>query len=324
VPLVTGLWDVANQTENPDLARVIRKIHEDVTQGETLASALEAQPSIFPKAYVNVVVSGQESGHLGTSLERLAAGMEWNHETLHKLKSSLYYPAVLALAVLGLFILIVTFLIPRLTTVFEKAGAELPLITRMTLAVSHALTGHWPIIVAGLGLVITSFVVFRRTETGGLMTDRLLLRLPVVGKLLRMVNTATFTNMLGLLISSGVHVVRALEISKDSIGNAAMRQDIQNVHARVLSGESMAASLDEAHVLPLLVQRMVTIGEQSGMMTDALERISSYYDKEVPRQVKKFMAFVEPAITICMGVAVGVAVFSGFMPMMKLLTALGK
>lgn len=322
VPLATGLADLAEAMTLPTLRQIVRHVHEMVCQGAPLSAALEVYPKVFSPTYIAVVISGQETGEVGKCLDRLARTMEWQLETKASIKGALIYPAFLLFATTGLIVLLVTYLIPRLADVFLKAGVQLPAVTRVALALSDFVRLRWPWLVGAIVAILAGVVLLKATVRGRMRLDRFLLKAPFFGRLLTMGAGGNFANLMGMLIGAGVSIVRALEITCEAMPNRAVKAAIKGVHANVLAGEPISRSLGDTRIFPPLVLRMVAIGEQSGQMTQALQKAATFYDREVPRQVKKFMAIVQPTLTIFLGAAVGFAVFAAFMPMMKLLGAL--
>ncbi len=322
VPLVEGLGDMVDEMDDLVLKPVLADVHARISQGETLSSSLARYPKIFTDDYVQIVISGEESGELAGSLERLAESIEWRMETARRFKSAFAYPAVLLTAVSGLMILIVTWLVPRLSQIFIDAGVELPAMTRATLTVADFLKGNATPIVGSILLFIGTVVIMRRTKKGRYALHGLLLKAPLAGPLALMMETASFSNIMGLLLNSGVPIVRSLEITTHATRNMVMRERVRTIHRDVLRGKPFSEALRGVGGFPSLVLRMVSIGEQTGSLVDSLDRVTTYYDKEVPRRVKKFLGILEPAITVAMGVGVCFAVFSAFLPMTKLLGAL--
>jgi type II secretory pathway component PulF len=322
VPLVAGLGDLVNEMDDPVLKNALGDVHDRISHGETLSSSLARYPLIFTDDYVQIVIAGEESGELATSLERLAESIEWRVETARRFKSAFAYPAVLSVAVLGLMTLIVTWLVPRLSQIFIDAGVELPTITLATLAVADFLKSNSNAIFGAFVALIIAVVVMRNTHRGRFCLHGILLKLPLAGPLALMMEAARFSNSLGLLLNSGVSLVRSLEISRDATRNLVMKKNVNEIHRSVLRGKPLADSLRAVDCFPSLVLRMVSIGEQSGSMVESLNRVASFFDKEIPRRIKKFLAILEPSITIVMGVGVCFAVLSAFLPMTKLLGAI--
>lgn len=322
VPLVVGLGDLVDELEDPRLKPVLSDVYDRVSKGERLSSAFARHPRVFADDYVQIVISGEESGELAGSLERLASSMEWRMETARRFKSAFAYPAALLVAVTGLIVLIVTFLVPRLSQIFVDAGVELPLLTRMTLDAADFLNGNVGLICALIGGLILTILIMKRSTGGRARLHRMLLGLPLAGPLALMMESARFSNTMGLLLNSGVPLVRSLEITTQATRNLVVRGKVREIHDSVLRGKRFSESLRAAGGFPSLVLRMVAIGEQTGSMVESLDRVTAYFDKEVPRRIKKFLGILEPAITVTMGAAVCFAVFSAFLPMMKLLGAL--
>ena len=322
VPLVVGIGDMIADIDDVNFRPIVEDVHDRVTNGERLSNALARYPKVFPEDYVQVVVSGEESGAIDTSLDRLAANMEWRLATKRRIRSAFAYPAVLSLAVTGLLVLVVTWLIPRLSSIFTSAGMELPALTRATLTFSEELKAHGGVALLFLAGLVVGWNAYRRTAPGRLSTDALLLRLPLVGNLLRLIEAAQFSSLLGLLLNSGVHLVRSLEIARDAARNHVTKKNIDRIRNRVLQGGTLSDALREVGGFPSLVLRMVGIGEQSGSLVASFDRISDFFDREIPRRVERFLGVLQPALTLAMGAAVAFAVFSAFLPMTKLLGAM--
>ena len=314
LPLVQALDILAQQSENPALKDVTRQVVFDVESGNTLADAMRKHPKAFSELYVNMVAAGEAGGILDTILMRLAVFMEKNDALVRKVKGAMIYPAVIiSVAAIAITVLLV-FVIPTFQTMFESANIALPLPTRIVIGLSHALKTYWYMV---LGAIIATFVSVKKyyqTTNGKLMIDRSLLRLPVLGDVLRKSAVSRFTRTLGTLISSGVSILDGLEITAKTSGNRVIQDAIMESRASIAGGETIAAPLKKSQVFPPMVISMIAVGEQTGGLDEMLSKIADFYDEEVDAAVSGLLALMEPLMIVFLGVVVGGMVVAMYLP----------
>ncbi|HEY9225168.1 MAG TPA: type II secretion system F family protein, partial [Gemmatimonadaceae bacterium] len=294
LPLVQALDILAQQSENPALKDVTRQVVFDVESGNTVADALRKHPKAFSELYVNMVAAGEAGGILDTILMRLAVFMEKNDALVRKVKGAMIYPGVImSVAAIAITVLLV-FVIPTFQEMFESAHIPLPLPTRIVISLSQLVKGYWYVFVLG---AITLVFLLRRyyaTPDGKLVIDRLMLKAPVLGDVLRKSAVSRFTRTLGTLISSGVSILDGLEITAKTSGNRVIQDAIMESRASIAGGETIAAPLKKSQVFPPMVISMISVGEQTGGLDEMLTKIADFYDEEVDAAVSGLLALMEP------------------------------
>jgi len=321
LPLVQALDILATQSENPALKDVTRQVVFDVESGNTVADALRKQPRAFSELYVNMVAAGEAGGILDTILMRLAVFMEKNDALVRKVKGAMIYPGVImSVAAIAITILLV-FVIPTFASMFASANIPLPLPTRIVIGLSHALKTYWWVVVGGVFTIFTVIRKYYATNDGKLQIDRLLLKAPVLGDVLRKSAVSRFTRTLGTLISSGVSILDGLEITAKTSGNRVIQDAIMESRASIAGGETIAAPLKKSQVFPPMVISMIAVGEQTGGLDEMLSKIADFYDEEVDAAVSGLLALMEPVMIVFLGVVVGGMVIAMYLPIFDMVNA---
>jgi type IV pilus assembly protein PilC len=314
LPLVQALDILAYQSENPALKEVTRQVVFDVESGNTVADALRKHPKAFSELYVNMVAAGEAGGILDTILMRLAIFMEKNEALLRRVKGAMIYPGVItSVAAIAITVLLV-FVIPTFQSMFESAHIALPLPTRIVIGVSHLLKSYWYVILGVIGTIVFTIRRYYATPGGKLQIDGMLLRLPVLGDVLRKSAVSRFTRTLGTLISSGVSILSGLEITAKTSGNRVIHDAIMESRASIAGGETIAAPLKKSHAFPPMVTSMVSVGEETGRLDEMLTKIADFYDEEVDAAVSGLLALIEPVMIVFLGVVVGGMVTAMYLP----------
>ncbi|MCB9638044.1 MAG: type II secretion system inner membrane protein GspF [Myxococcales bacterium] len=318
IPLVECLTALADQTENEKFKRVLSQIKERVNEGTPLAEALREHPSVFDHLYVNMIRAGESAGALEQVLYRLAEFNEKQMQLRRQVSGAMVYPAVMSGVGVLIVIILMTFVVPKITKLFEDINATLPVYTKMLIAVSNALSSYWFIVFPGL---IGGIVMFRRylnTEKGTQAYDRFVLRVPIFGGLVRMVATSRFASTMATLLSSGVPMLSAMEIVKTIVGNSVLSKVIEDARDNVREGESLAVPLKRSGEFDPLVGHMITIGERSGHLEEMLGHVAVSYEQQVETRVQQLTSLLEPLILVAMAVVVGFIIMSIMMPIMQL------
>src|SRR5512134_24307 len=314
LPLVQALDILAQQTENKALADVTRSVVYDVESGHTLADALRQHPKAFSDLYVNMVAAGEAGGILDTILLRLAQFLEKNDAIIRKVKGAMVYPAVIvAVAVTAIAVLLI-FVIPTFQTMFASVNLELPLPTRIVIGASSLLQHYWWAIIGGIALLVFGVYRYYKTDSGRLQIDTLLLKVPVLGDLIRKSAVSRFTRTLGTLISSGVSILEGLEITARTAGNMVVHNAVMESRASIAGGETIAAPLQKSRVFPPMVISMIAVGEQTGGLDEMLSKIADFYDEEVDAAVSALLSLMEPIMIVVLGVVVGGMVVAMYLP----------
>ncbi len=321
LPLVQALDILSQQVESKALAAAISTIKNDVEGGATYADALRKHPRVFTDLYANMVAAGESGGILDTILNRLAAYMEKAMKLKKKVKGAMVYPIVVSTIAVAVIAVIMIFVVPTFSKMFTSMGGTLPIPTLLVMKASNFLAGIGGVISA---LVIVAAVVafkqIRKTEKGTAATDRIFLKLPIFGILLRKVAVAKFTRTLGTLISSGVPILDGLEITAKTAGNKVIEYAVMDVKNAVTEGKTLAEPLMKSKVFPPMVTHMISVGESTGALDAMLSKIADFYDDEVDASVGNLTAMMEPFLMVFLGGSVGFIVVAMYLPIFKLIT----
>lgn len=318
IPLVQALDVLAEQIENPSFRTVVANLRDSIETGSSLSEALSKYPKIFSDLFVNMVKAGETSGMLDDILERLADYLEKTSSLQRKVKSSFIYPAlVISMSMLITGVLIFK-VVPTFKGIFDTLGGELPAITRALIAFSDLAVHGSIYLISGVALLCFGFNRLMSTEKGKLQFDKMLLRLPVVGILLRKVSVARFSRTLSTLVKSGVPILGALEIVSRTAGNKVLEVAIDQVRTNIREGENIADPLARSGVFPPMVTRMIAVGEQTGELEKMLSKIADFYEEQVDVAVSGLTSMIEPLIIVFLGVVVGGIVIAMFLPIFQI------
>jgi type IV pilus assembly protein PilC len=320
LPLVQCLEILSKQTEKTYFRNVITETMHDVESGATLAGALGKHKKVFDDLFVNMVRAGEEGGILDDILLRLATYIEKAEALKRKVKSAMMYPLVVMVVALGATTFMLLFIIPTFARMFTDFGGQLPIPTRIVLTLSNLLRHYWWALGAGLTGAIVGFRQFYKSGSGRMTVDRLQLRVPVLGEVLRKASVARFTRTLGTLIKSGVPILTGLEITANTAGNKVISEAILQTRASIREGETLAAPLKACDIFPAMVVQMIAVGEETGALDEMLRKIADFYDDEVDTAVDTLTSVIEPVMIVVMGVLVGGMVIAMYLPMFKLVT----
>jgi type IV pilus assembly protein PilC len=321
LPLVQALDILSKQSENKVLQDVTRAVVFDVESGHTVADALGKHPNAFNDLYVNMVAAGEAGGILDTILMRLATFIEKNDALVRKVKGAMIYPGVIMGVAATAITVLLVFVIPTFESMFASVGLALPLPTRVVIAMSQFLTGYWWAVLAGGAAAAVMLKRYYATQAGQLAIDRLLLKVPVLGDVLRKSAVSRFTRTLGTLISSGVSILDGLEITAKTAGNRVIQDAIMASRASIAGGDTIAAPLQKSAVFPPMVISMIAVGEQTGGLDEMLSKIADFYDEEVDAAVSGLLALLEPMMIVFLGVVVGGMVVAMYLPIFDMINA---
>jgi len=323
LPLVQSLEILSLQQENKVFKNVIREIREDVESGSTFAGALKKHPVTFDELYTNLVVAGEEGGILDSILIRLANYIEKSAALKKKVKSALVYPSVIMIVAIGVVMILMLFVIPVFETMFKSAGQSLPLPTLIVLTISKLIQKYVIILIPALILLFFLLRKYHQTENGRAVIDRLLLKLPVFGPLLKKIAVARFSRTLGTLISSGVPILDGLNIVSRASGNRTIETAILNARASIREGETIADPLNRSGIFPPMVIQMISVGESTGALDSMLSKIADFFDDEVDIAVSNLTSLLEPLLMVFLGVVIGGVVISMYLPIFQMASAVG-
>jgi len=311
------------QTRNPKLKEVIGEVKRDVAGGMSLTEALQKHPRIFSPLYVNMIRSAEAGGILDQVLDRLSGFLEKEQETRNKVKSAMTYPAVVFSFAMLMLMGLLFFVLPKFKTIFETMGLKLPLTTKILLNSSDYMKSYWYI---GLVLMIGTVVlvkVFARTERGKYAIDAGKLKMPIFGDLILKTAVSRFARTFGTLITSGVPVLRALEIVSDTAGNRVIADTVVRARHSIKEGEKISTPLFGSKIFPVMVTQMIAIGEETGRLDQMLTKVANFYDDEVDNTLKSLTSLIEPLMIVGLGLIVGFIAISVISPIYSLVGSLG-
>lgn len=324
MPLLKALEALARQQRNEKFRSVVESLADGIKTGDTLSAAMARHPRVFDRLYLSMIKAGEAGGVLDTVLDRLARFQEKSLHVRGKVASAMVYPAVV-LGVAGVILAgLLLFVVPKFQQIFADLlkGAPLPPLTRAVLAVSDAIR-HQALLVAGLAVAAwIGFRIFRRTETGARVVDTLVVKLPLFGDLFLKAIIARFGRTLGTLLSSGVPILPALLITRDTCGNARVASAIMRVHDRVKEGAPVARPLEATRVFPPMVTSMIEVGEHSGQLPEMLNKVADIYEEEVDNAVAGLSSLIEPILILFLALVVGTIVIALFLPIIRIVQLL--
>jgi type IV pilus assembly protein PilC len=311
------------QTRNPKMKEVIGEVKRDVAGGMSLTESLQKHPRIFSPLYVNMMRSAEAGGILDIVLDRLSTFLEKEQETRNKIKSAMTYPAVVFCFAMLMVMGLLFFVLPKFKGIFETMGLKLPLTTKILLNSSSYLQQYWYI---ALVMIIGSVVlikIFSRTDRGKYAIDSAKLRLPIFGDLILKTSVSRFARTFGTLISSGVPVLRALEIVSDTAGNRVISEIVVRARVSIKEGEKISTPLFGSRIFPVMVTQMIAIGEETGRLDQMLVKVSNFYDDEVDNTLKSLTSLIEPLMIVGLGLIVGFIAVSVISPIYALVGSIG-
>jgi len=319
VPMLQLLGVLENQTENKKLRDAIASLSLDIREGSTLYDAFIKHPYIFPPLYCNMVKAGEHSGTLSGVLVRLVYILEHEHKIKSDVKAAMQYPVIVLVALMGAFVVLLTFVIPKFAGIFERAGIELPLPTRVSIYLYQFIDNYWLLIVPCIIIgVFAARYYYKKTEQGKYLWDMSVLNIPIVGPLFLKSMMSRFSSVFSILQSSGVSILESLEILSGTIGNQAITREFNRVRNQVEEGQGISGPLRSAKYFTPMVVDMIAIGEESGDLESMLREISTHYDDEVEYAVKRLSAAIGPILIVGLAVVVGFFALSIFLPMWDL------
>lgn len=321
LPLVRSLEVLEKQEKNAALKHALREMADAIQSGSTFAEALSHHPKIFNKLYVNMAKAGEVGGVLDQVLVRLAEFMEKAQRIKNKVTSAMVYPIVVMIMAIGILTFLMIFIIPKFKEIFSELleGQGLPALTQFVMNISSLMTTRLPFLIVGVILFIILFKVAAKTKWGAYMVDRMKLNMPVFGVLVKKTAIGRFTRTLGTLMTSGVPVLQALNIVRDTSGNEVLARAVSQIHDAVKEGENMAPPIEASKVFPPMVVSMVQVGEETGEVPEMLMKIADTYDDEVDNTVAGLTSVIEPLLIVFLALVVGTIVISLFLPLVSII-----
>src|SRR5215813_1127050 len=320
LPLVQCLEILAGQQENKTFQKVLTATRGSVEGGATLSSAMRAHPKVFDALYVNMVEAGETGGILDTILQRLSTYIEKNVKLKRAVKSAMVYPIGVITIAGGVVTLLLWKVVPIFATLFAGLGVDLPLPTKVVIALSNFIGSIFGLLIlVGIIGIVIGLKVWYGTEQGRYALDSIILKLPVLGVLMRKIAVARFTRTLGTLIASGVPILEGLDITARTAGNAVVERSLLQVRKSLEEGKTLTEPLKNSEVFPGMVTQMISVGEQTGAMDAMLSKIADFYEEEVDAAVKDLLTALEPIMIVFLGLVVGGVVISMYLPLFSLI-----
>lgn len=315
IPILSIFSILAEQSENDSLKKALAGMEKEVHEGATMTSVFQNNPHIFSRLYCGLINAGEISGTMPEILDRVTFILEHEYKVKRDIKAALAYPKLVIITLFGAFFFLLTFVIPQFVSVFNKAGLELPVPTKICLWLYSMLSGYWFIMLAAVIISFLSIKMYCATKNGEINKDLLLINLPIVGPLFVKSAMSRFSSILAILLASGVNVLESFEILVDTIGNAAIANEFSAISEQLEEGRGISEPLRSAKLFPPMVVNMVSIGEESGSLEDMLREVASHYDEEVDYAVAGLAEAIGPLLIVVLTIVVGFFALAIFLPM---------
>lgn len=321
IGIVEGLADIEEQLNKQAMKRVVAAVRRDIESGESLSTALSKHPKVFSELYVNIVRSGEATGKTDRALDDLVKQLEWQEDLVGRIREVTTYPVIVIIMLGVLSIVLVTFTIPRFLAVYERLNAEieLPLPTRVVMTASDIIRTWWPVMVTGIMTLIVSLKLYSQTPEGSVRLSRMVMRIPIVGALVRKIALSRFAHYFASLHESGLEVAPSLSLIERLIGNAYLSRQFGRAVQRVLAGESLSRALRAVGEFPPVVIQMIALGERSGRMGKALDDVRRFFDGEVDRTIKRSLTLFGPIMLIVLAGTFVMMALAFYLPLFQML-----
>ena len=318
VPILRALWIISEQTQNPRFRHFLDDAQKQINNGKTLSGVLAEYPKLFPPIYVAMVRTGEDSGNLQEAMLRISDYRQRQEEIMSRIRTAMAYPALMAFTGMGTIIFMLTYVIPKLTSLFSSLGSHLPLPTRILMKVSHDFQNPWFwLSVAGVFLAFFLAVKLRAEQTKYLW-GALSLKIPGIRSFVMKADIARFSRTFELLIKSGLPILRAIEIATPVLNNRVLRKQFERAREDLTGGGSLGRSLRDCKVFPLFMTNLITVSEESGRLDEAMQEIAQFYERETDEAIRIMTSLMEPLMILVMGLIVGFIVISMMLPMFEL------
>ncbi|WP_070989577.1 type II secretion system F family protein [Halofilum ochraceum] len=318
VPLIRGLTQLAESTRNPVLRETIRTVMADLESGRELSGSLARHPRVFSPLYVAMIRVGEDSGRLEESFERLTRYLERERDTVRQIKQAVRYPTIVVAAIAIAIFILMTYVIPVFADVFERFDAQLPLMTRVLIAVSNFFAAYWWAILIAIGGAWYGLKLWRRTENGALRWDRGKLKTPIIGDILLRATLARFARAFSMSQRSGVPILQAMNVTAAAVDNVWISRKVLGMREGIERGESLSRTAQRTEVFTPLVIQMISVGEESGRLDEMIDEVADFYEREVDYDVQNLGSLVEPILTIGVAILVFLLALGIFLPMWDL------
>lgn len=318
LPLIESLTALVDQVDNVRLKKVLTQVRDRVNEGSSLADALRHSPQVFSDLYTNMIGAGESSGALDVVLLRLADYIEDRLRLRNRLFAALAYPVLMLMVMFGVIVLLMTFVIPKVTLIFEDMGQSVPVYTQVLISVSNFMRDYWWLILAGVLLLGFGVRSYLRSPGGRKRFDQSILRVPVIGKLFRMVAISRFTKTLSTLLSGGIPILKSMDIVRNVVNNVLLAKAVEDARENISEGATIAEPLRRSKMFPPIVIHMVSVGERSGELEAMLMKVSESFDNEVETTVAGLTSLLEPIIIVLMGGVVFFIMISILLPIFQM------
>ncbi|MCT4595185.1 MAG: type II secretion system F family protein [Anaeromicrobium sp.] len=322
VTIINCLDILRLQTENKKFRKVIGEVHDEVQKGLTFSESMRKHRSTFPDLLINMVQAGEVSGTLDIIMDRMAVHYEKENKINNKVKGAMMYPLILSIVSILVVVFLLTFVMPTFVGMFTGSGVELPLPTRILLAISGGITKYWYILVVFLIVTFYGLKKYIDTDRGQFLIDHIKFRIPIVKGTTQKIVTSRFTRTLSTLLSSGIPLIQALDIVSRVVGNVIVEKGVLNAKEEVKKGIDLATPIKNIGVFPPMVDSMIRIGEESGALDDILDKTANFYDEEVETAIQKMTTLLEPIMIVIMAVVIGAIVIAMVMPMFDMMNTI--
>lgn len=320
--LMQALNILKAQMQNDSMNDIVNSIITQVQEGKSLSTAISKYPKVFSQIYISLIKAGESSGFLDKILDRLANNLEKNQKLQSTIKSALLYPAIIVILMVVVVIIMMVFVIPQLTVLYQNLNIPLPVATQIVVGISNFTINFWPLVIGFVALIVFIYRRWVATDSGKLIQDELMLRMPIFGRLIQLSILAEFTRTLGLLIGAGTLVVESLIEVADVAGNKVYKNAIVDVSKRVEKGITMGDALSTYAIFPPIMVQMTRIGEQTGKMDESLLKVSEYFEREVEGGVNSLTTALEPVIMVVLGIGVAFLIISVITPIYNLTSSI--
>lgn len=314
VPILSGLKAIGEQTNNPKLKNVITDISNSIDQGNKLSDALAQNTKVFSKVYTNMVYTGEMSGNLHQVLEKLISILEFNKKTADNLKAAIRYPTTVVFTLISAFVFLIVYVIPKFVTVFQTSNVPLPTPTKIMIGINHIAHNYWYFVISGIAILIMAFFLITKNRSGKLAWDHSKLKIPIIGELFLKIYMSRFSSTLEALTRSGIPIVNALDVVSSTIGNEHVATKINEIAEKIKIGTPLTDAIRDSGIFPPLVIQMVLTGEKAGSLDEMLLEVTDYYEREIDYSISRLSSYIEPILTVALGVMVVFFALAVFLP----------
>ncbi|MHC1716937.1 MAG: type II secretion system F family protein [Candidatus Dojkabacteria bacterium] len=323
LPLTRALEIMQMQASNPLFRRVLKNVLKSIESGKSLSDSFREQEEVFDDVTINLIEAGEESGNLEVILEKLATELEEKNSLGSKIKSAMIYPAIILVVIIVVIILMMFVLVPSMAEIYEDFDAELPWTTTLLMNMSNFFVNYWWAVIVMVVVLVVGTKYYLDTEKGKRNFDKIILKVPGIGSIVSKMQLSQFTRILALLLSSGLSIIKSLELTAQSLSNEMFRDTVMEAKNEIEKGGALAIPIARSEYFPLLVSSMIAVGEETGEIDSVLAKVSEYYKEEVNTATSNLSSILEPLFLVIMGLAIGFIAMAVYMPMFQLSTAIG-